>query len=245
MFDPLRAAKEMTSQIALESTPKTRLATSAPRRVQPSFTTKMSDFLKYEFKFLAKPLSATSRLLLLLGVVALMVSYWFPLWRISLVAPQYAEGLRLDIHSWRILAGNNGHDIAEINNLNHYIGMKPLAEADFFEMKWMPFVVGIFVIWTLRAAVFGMMRYVVDLLVAFAYFGAFSIGSFIYRMYDYGHTLDPHAPMRIKPFTPVIFGTQQIANFTQSSYPQLSTWLLVLYTACLLAAIWFSRKETQ
>jgi hypothetical protein len=204
----------------------------------------MADLLKHEFKFLAKPLNLTSRLILLVGVAALMASYWWPLWRIQLIAPQYAEGLTLDIHSWRILAGHDGQDIHEINNLNHYIGMKPLAEADFFEMKWMPFIVGAFVIYTLRAAVFGMMRYVVDLFVLFSYFGAFSLGSFYYRMWSYGHQLDPKAPMHIKPFTPLIFGKQQIANFTQSSLPQLATYLLAAYVVCLLAAMWLSRKET-
>ncbi len=204
----------------------------------------MINLLKQEFKFLAKPLNLTSRLFLVAGVAALMASYWTPLWRIKLVAPQYSEGLTLDIYSWRIVAGHEGQDINEINNLNHYIGMKPLAEADFFEMKWMPFIIGVFVIYTLRAAVFGMMRYVVDLFALFSYFGAFSLGSFYYRMWTYGHQLDPKAPVHIKPFTPVIFGTQQIANFTQSSLPQLATYLLAAFVVCLVAAMWFSRKET-
>ena len=111
----------------------------------------MTDLLKTEFKFLAKPLNFASRLVLLAGVMLIMASYWFPLWQIHLVAPQYRDGLNLDIHSWRIVAGNHGHDIEEINNLNHYIGMKPLQQADFFEMKFMPFVLGGFVIFTLRA----------------------------------------------------------------------------------------------
>lgn len=205
----------------------------------------MTRFLKTEFKFLAKPLNLTSRALLLLGIAAIMASYWFPLWQIHLKAPQYSDGLNLDIHSWRIVAGNHGNDIDEINELNHYIGMKPLHEADFFEMKFMPFTLGAFVIFTLRAAVFGMMRYVVDLFALFTYFGAFCLGSFVYRMYSYGHTLDPHAAIHIKPFTPVIFGTQKIANFTQSSLPQSGTYLLVLYVVLLLLAIWASRKETS
>ena len=204
----------------------------------------MTDLLKQEFRFLAKPLNIVSRMLLMAGVIALMASYWAPLWQIKLIAPQYGEGLTLDIHSWRIVAGHAGQDIVEINNLNHYIGMKPLAEADFFEMKWMPFIVGVFVIYTLRAAVFGMMRYVIDLFALFTYFGAFSLGSFYYRMYTYGHQLDPKAAVHIKPFTPVIIGTQQIANFTQSSLPQLATYLLAAYVVCLVAAMWFSRKET-
>jgi hypothetical protein len=205
----------------------------------------MRDFLRHEFKFLAKPLTLGSRLFLLVGLLLLMGSYWAPLWRIKLVAPQYEEGLTLDIYAWKIQGGGlNGNDLNEINNLNHYIGMKPLAEADFFEMRWMPFIIGAFVIYTLRAAVFGMMRYVVDLFALFSYFGAFSLGSFVYRMWQYGHQLDPKAPVHIKPFTPVIFGTQQIANFQQSSFPQVATWLLAGYVVCMLAAMWFSRKDT-
>lgn len=204
----------------------------------------MRNLLKSEFKFLARPLNLTSRVLLLIGVLAVMASYWVPLWEIKLVAPQYEEGLRLDIHSWRIVAGNKGNDIVEINNLNHYIGMKPLHQADFFEMRWIPFILGGFVIFTLRAAVFGMMRYVIDLFTMFSYFGAFSLGSFVYRMWEYGHNLDPKAPVHVEPFMPVIFGSQQIANFTQSSLPQMGTYLLFGYVLCLLGAIWCSRKET-
>lgn len=204
----------------------------------------MHALIKRGFKFLAKPLNLTSRVFLLIGVAAVMLSYWFPLWEIKLVAPQYEEGLRLELHSWRIVAGNKGHDIVEINNLNHYIGMKPLNQADFFEMRWMPFILGTFVIFTLRAAVFGMMRYVVDLLIMFSYFGAFSLAGFVYRMWEYGHNLDPKAPVTVEPFMPVIIGSQQIANFQQSSLPQMGTFLLAIYVLCLMAAIWFSRKES-
>ena len=61
---------------------------------------------------------------------------------------------------------------------------------------------------------------VVDLFAVYCYFGIFSIGSFWYRLYQYGHNLDPHAPMHIKPFTPLLIGVKQIANFRESSYPQ-------------------------
>ncbi|MHA3774376.1 hypothetical protein ACXR0O_22855 [Verrucomicrobiota bacterium sgz303538] len=204
----------------------------------------MNPFLKREFQFLAKPLNAPSRIFLLIGAALLLASFFFPLWQIHLVAPQYQEGLHLDIYAHRIEAGNKGNDLNEINNLNHYIGMKPIQEEDFMEMKWMPFALGLFMLFALRAAVFGMMRYVVDLFATFSYFGLFSLISFYYRMYSYGHHLNPKAPVKITPFTPVIIGDQQIANFTQSSWPQISTFLLAGYAACLLIAIWASRKET-
>jgi hypothetical protein len=49
--------------------------------------------------------------------------------------------------------------------------------------------------------------------------------------------------MTIQPFTPVIFGKQTIANFAQASYPQLGTYLLWVFMALLLVAMWCSRKE--
>ena len=107
----------------------------------------------------------------------------------------------------------------------------------------MPFMFGVFILLALRAVVFGEMKGIIDLFVLASYFGTFSIASFYYRLYWYGHNLDPHAPMHIKPFTPLVFGTQKIANFTQSSYPELGTYLLWVFMLWLILAIWFSRKE--
>lgn len=204
----------------------------------------ITNLLRGEQRFLARPLNIVSRLVLLLGALAVAVSVLFPLWQLHLIAPQYAEGLRLDIYAWKIQGGGlNGNDLNEINNLNHYIGMKSIHQADFNEMEVMPFMFGVFILLALRAAVLGLMRFVVDLFMVASWFGVFSIGSFYYRLWQDGHQLDPKAPMQVKPFTPLIFGTQQIANFTQSSYPQLGTYLLWVFMVLLLLAMWFSRKE--
>ena len=213
-------------------------------RLQRTLLARLRDLLQSEFRFLFKPLTLTSRVLLLLAAAAVMVSVFFPLWKLHLVAPQYPEGLRLYIYPWKIQGGGlNGNDLNEINNLNHYIGMKTIQEADFTEMQVMPFMFGVFIMLALRAAVLGTMRAIIDLFMLAAWFGVFSIGSFYYRLWSYGHHLDPKAPMDIQPFTPLIFGTQQIANFTQSSYPQLGTYLLWVFMALLLFAMWCSRNE--
>src|SRR3954469_883431 len=128
--------------------------------------------------FLERPLSAASRGIVLLGMAALLAGGVLPLWRIQLVAPQYQEGLTLVMYSHAIAAGNGGQDLAEINTLNHYIGMKPIAQADFAEMTWMPFAIGIFALLALRAAAVGRIRHLVDLGVLFLYFGMFSLATF-------------------------------------------------------------------
>ena len=204
----------------------------------------IKDLLRGEHRFLARPLNLWSRLVLLCAALSVVLSVLFPLWRLHLIAPQYAEGLRLDIYAWKIQGGGlNGNDLNEINNLNHYIGMKSIQQADFTEMQVMPFMFGVFILLALRAAVLGQMRFIIDLFMLASWFGVFSIGSFYYRLWQYGHQLDPKAPMHVEPFTPLIFGTQQIANFTQSSYPQMGTYLLWVFMALLLLAMWLSRNE--
>lgn len=194
---------------------------------------------------LDRPVSTTGRLLLVAAIAVLLIGAVLPLWRISLVAPQYAEGLRLDMYSYQIVAGNGGQDLAEINTLNHYIGMKPIAEADFLEMKVLPFALGVFALLALRAAAIGRISTLVDLAVLFLYFGAFSLGSFVYRLYTYGHQLDPHAPMKIQPFMPVAIGSQQIANFVQTSLPMAGTVCMGLFCGLVLAALWSSVRAAK
>ncbi|HEY5986517.1 MAG TPA: hypothetical protein VIV12_09090, partial [Streptosporangiaceae bacterium] len=71
--------------------------------------------------------------LLLAALLLLLPAYTSPLWNLTMFAPQYQEGLRLDIYSYHLEGGNRGQDIKEINVLNHYIGMRDLTTADFTE----------------------------------------------------------------------------------------------------------------
>lgn len=203
----------------------------------------MKRFFQSESFFLRRSLTLPSRVLLLAAAVTVVTAAFLPLWQIRLVAPQYQEGLSLHIYTHKLVGGNHGQDLREINMLNHYIGMKPLVEEDFIEMRWMPFAFGIFALLALRAAVVGRMLSLIDLGVLFSYFTFFSLGSFYYRLYTYGHALDPHAPMTIKPFTPILLGSQQIANFVQTSLPEAGGVLFTLFPVLVAAAIWLSRKE--
>ena len=205
---------------------------------------KIAELLRSEVRFLARPLNLWSRLLLIAAAISIGAALFFPLWKMHLVAPQYSDGLDLLIYSYKIQGGGlEGQHLVEINNLNHYIGMKPIEQADFHEMKWMPFVFGLIMILILRAVVFGLMGNLVDLFVLYSYFGVFSIGSFWYRLYEYGHNLDPKAAVKIQPFTPLLIGTKQIANFRESSYPMLGAYLLTFSVLLIVIAAWLSRKE--
>ena len=88
-----------------------------------------------------------------MAALLLVPTYLMPLWKLTMFAPQYPDGLRLEIYSYKLEGGNGGQDVKEINILNHYIGMRDLTTADFTEFKWMPFVVGMLGLLFLRALV--------------------------------------------------------------------------------------------
>ena len=176
---------------------------------------KISNLLGREFRFLARPLNFWSRLLLLLSAASIVAALFFPLWRMHLVAPQYSDGLDLFIYCYKIAGGGlNGQHLVEINNLNHYIGMAPILQADFLEMRWMPFVFGLIILMILRSVVFGQMGNVVDLFAVYCYFGIFSLGSFWYRFTNMAPSRS--AARAHHAFHALLFGTKQISNFRDS-----------------------------
>jgi hypothetical protein len=191
----------------------------------------MTNFLARMTRVLEQPVDVRSRLLMLAAAVCLAATVVFPLWNLTMFAPQYPDGLRLDIYAYRLEGGNRGQDVKEINVLNHYIGMRDLAQEDFAEFQWMPFVIGALGLLILRAVAIGSIASVLDVTVLFVYFGAFSLWSFGYKLYRYGHDLSPTAAVRVDPFTPPLFGSQQIANFSVYSYPQPASYAMA---ACLL-----------
>ena len=202
----------------------------------------MNRFFERFHALLAKPLTPWSRVLIVALVIPLGIALTQPLWRIRMVAPQYPSGLTLDVYSYTIQGGNDGRDLPEINTLNHYIGMKHLDRADFTDLDWIPFAIGALVLLTLRLAAVGDVRALVDLTVLTAYFTLFSAGRFVFKLWSYGHDLDPHAPIHMDPFMPAVIGTRQVGNFATVSYPLFGSYLLAIFaTAILLLSLWHLR----
>jgi copper chaperone NosL len=196
-------------------------------------------------RFLAIPLDLRSRGLLLVAALLLTAVYLFPLWNLTMFAPQYPDGLRMNIYSYTMKGGNNGQDVKEINVLNHYIGMRDLVAEDFTEFKWMPFVVGALGLLFLRAAVQGTMSHLVDVIVLYFYFAGFALWSFAFKLYSYGHSLSPAAAVKVPPFMPPLFGYRQLANFEVYSYPAPASYALGLVIVVLLLALLLARRAAS
>lgn len=200
-------------------------------------------FLGKSTRILEQPLDIAPRILLIIGALLLAFVYFRPLWSLTMFAPQYPNGLRLQIYSYKLVGGNAGQDVKEINILNHYIGMKSLAAEDFTEFKWIPFVVGAIALLFLRAVVIGQISNLLDVVVLYLYFGAFSLWSFAYKMYSYGHTLAPDAPVKVPPFSPPLYGYQKIANFEIYSYPGVASYALGVVALLLLVAVVLTLRQ--
>lgn len=187
---------------------------------------------------LGAPLRWQARLALALLVIPLLLSFTAPLWTMDMAAPQYPDGLTLEILSYTVRG-----DVEEVNTLNHYIGMARIDRAALSDLDWIPFAVGALALLALRVAAIGDRRSLVDLFVLFTYFSAFSMARFAYKLYVFGHDLDPKAPFTMEPFTPVVLGTQEVANFTITSLPALGTVWLGIFGVGLLVVTLLSLRR--
>jgi copper chaperone NosL len=204
----------------------------------------IGDFLRKETAFFDHPLSFLSRMMIVIAILALIPAFFFPLWNMTFYSNQYTDGLELHIYAYQLEGGktHDRDDLREINSLNHYIGMRPLLESDFSEFSWLPFAIGGLMLLSLRAIVIGKMANLIDVFVLFTYFGLYSLWSFYHRLYTYGHNLSPLAAIKVKPFTPPLYGEKVVANFTIYSYPDIASYAFFAFFILLALAIFFSRK---
>ncbi len=178
------------------------------------------------------------------AALALIPTFFVPLWHMSFWAQQYPEGLELYVYSHALVGGDQGNDLTEINVLNHYIGMDELREDDFTELMWIPLVIGLIGVLTLRSAAIGNLRSLVDVMVIATYFGGFSLWSFWYKLDFYGKHLDPRAAVSVDPFTPPVFGHKMVGQFEVWSYPAIGTYLMLGFGTLLLGGFYLTWRKT-
>lgn len=165
--------------------------------------------------------SLRSRVLFAVAALALGAAVLFPLWRVSLTAPQYPEGLGMYIWAHTV-AGIGPNDLQNINGLNHYIGMKAIVPESIPELKVMrPGILAMAALGLLVAAIGQLrwMRWWTGVLVLSAIVG---LVDFWRWEYDYGHDLDlENAPIKVPGMTyqPPLIGSKNLLNFTATSLP--------------------------
>ena len=190
-------------------------------------------------------MSKVSRIITILCSFAMMAVLFFPIWKIQLTAPQYPEGLMMKIWAYKL---SGSVDI--INGLNHYIGMKTLHNDDFIEFKILPYIIGGYaalglLVFFLKRKVFFRLYVALFLVIALL-----SLADFYRWEYNYGHDLDPNAPIQVPgmEYQPPLIGSRQLLNFSAFSFPDTGGFIFAACGILLVGATafeWWKERRTR
>lgn len=180
-------------------------------------------------------MSIKSRVIIAIGALAMSIMFFVPAWSIYLVAPQYPEGLSMQIWLYKITG-----QVEIINGLNHYIGMKHIKAEMFPEFDYLIYILGFFILFGLVIAATGNRRLLFGYLILSLIAGISALVDFYMWGYDYGHDLDPTAAIQVPGLTyqPPVIGHKKLLNFDSYSYPDTGGWVIVSVTA-LFFIVWF------
>jgi copper chaperone NosL len=191
-------------------------------------------FIEHEYQYLnimKNSLTPATRISAFIAAVLLLVSLWVPIWRIELMAPQYPGGLVLQIGA----KGLSG-DVDVVNGLNHYIGMRTLHTEDFFEFTILPYLIGTIALFGFLSVVINRKWFFFTWSIILGLFCVAALVDFYIWEYNYGHNLDPTAPIRVEgmSYQPPLIGYKKLLNFGAYSVPDIGGWLFI--GAALLVA---------
>ncbi|MDP3313638.1 hypothetical protein [Lutibacter sp.] len=191
-----------------------------------------------------------SKILMIVGSLLLLALFVFPLWNITLEAPQYPIPLGMDIHINKF-SDTHEFDIKNINLMNHYVGMQYIPET-IPEFKIFPIVIAIMVVLGVFIGILGKHKLYLVWIVLICLLGIAGMYDFYLWEYDYGHNLDPKAIMNFKNpdgtpmgFQPPLFGSKDILNFKAHSYPRLGAYLMFAGVFLTIVAFFIGKKESK
>lgn len=191
-----------------------------------------------------------SKILMIVGSLLLLGLFVFPLWNITLEAPQYPIPLGMDIHINKF-KDTHEFDIKNINLMNHYVGMQYIPET-IPEFKIFPIAIGVMAVLGVIIGFFGNHKLFLAWFVLMCVLGIAGMYDFYLWEYDYGHNLNPKAIMKftnpdgsVMGFQPPLFGTKDILNFKAHSYPRTGAYFLFAGMMLTLVAFFVGKKETK
>jgi len=189
-----------------------------------------------------------SNIIMLFSTLLLLGLFLFPLWKITLEAPQYPTPLGMYIHI-NDFSDVHPHDIKNINLMNHYVGMKYIPDA-IPEFKIFPIGIICSVLLGIIIAYKGNYKWFLFWFILMILLSGAGLYDFYLWEHDYGHDLDPKAIMKftnpdgtVMGFQPPLFGSKDILNFKAHSYPRLGALFLGLGIAGSFIAYLVGKKN--
>lgn len=179
-------------------------------------------------------MSTPSRIIIAVASLGLTATYFLPVWFIFLIAPQYPEGLTMNIWLNKITG-----QVDIINGLNHYIGMKHIRPEMFPEFNYLVYIVAFFILFGLVVAYTGKRRLLLAYIFTTIIGGIAAMYDFYQWGYDYGHHLDPKAAIQVPGlyYQPPLIGHKTLLNFDAYSYPDIGGWV-VIGVASVFIVVW-------
>ncbi|NOZ28163.1 MAG: cytochrome C [Chloroflexi bacterium] len=173
-----------------------------------------------------------------LAAFCLLVSIFVPYWRLKLLAPQYPDGLEVQVYVNRMTG-----DVKEIDGLNHYIGMRPLEEAAQLERSLSIFAIAVISLLVI-AAIYVHNQWAALLSLPALLFPAIFLGDLYFWLRHFGQNLDPSAPLSnaIEPFVPPVLGEGKIGQFQTIASVDRGFYLAALASFLILLGLYFHRR---
>lgn len=182
-------------------------------------------------------LSLISSLFIGASAALIVVSMFFPWWKMLFIAPQYPEGLNIIVYPNKLEG-----EIDIINGLNHYIGMSNFSEENFPELGYLIYIICGLGALTLITALLRNKQVLYGLIGIFMIGGAAGIWDLYSALKKYGTDLDPKAPIHMDPFVPPIIGENTVANFITHSILGTGVYFVIAAFILLLIPLWKDRK---
>ena len=176
--------------------------------------------------------------ILMFAALLLITSMFLPYWRMTMTAPQYPKGLKVDVY-----VNHLEGDMREIDELNHYLGMPPLDEGGRFERS-ISFIAIVVLGLLLIAGTFIGNQWAGILALPALVYPLIFLGDLYLILYRYGHSIDPTSALggAIKPFTPPLFGVGMIGQFGTIAEAQIGLYLASAACLVVLVGLWFHRR---
>lgn len=170
--------------------------------------------------------------------------YFVPIWYIGLTAPQYPEGLSMYIWVSKI-TGGTPYDLQNINLLNHYIGMDEIVENSIPELLFMPYILAYMILGAIVTYFYPKLFMVYLGCVNMVLVAIAGLYDFWRWEYNYGHNLNPDAPIIIEGMTyqPPLLGCKELLNINACSFPYIGGVLMMISMGIIVFIIISEHKN--
>lgn len=195
------------------------------------------------------------------GLVLTSLSFFTPMWWVSLKAPNYPEhtfpqGVKILMHwngvqngckvreSQEVFEDEALDCIHEMNTINHYIGMHPIergAQVEFALAPYLFLLSGVMLVGFLFYQGTGWWLLALPGILLPVGF----LVDFIAWLWWFGHNLHDWAAFTVKPFMPTVLGEGKVAQFSTYAYPDYGFAICLAGSLSLLVAVFMRRKLLQ